>query len=257
MLGRQLVLVTVCLLLLKSPAWAADAESPEYRQLVEQALSEYGGKNYDEASTLFARAHQLYPNARTLRGLGMAAFELRRYPESVSYLESALSSTVRPLDPPLRQETEALLSRARGFVATVTVDAQPAKAELWLDGARVEAFAPQRVSLGEHVFELRQVGYISERRVVRLRGGEVLQLSLSLATDAVARATTSPSGQRSDKARPLYKNPWLWSGIGVAVAGAVTASVLLATRGHDRTNTVAQGTQNTPPGVSLSTLGVR
>lgn len=255
-----LALISALLVCALSPVWAAaQADEPtEYRSLVEQALSEYADKNYEEASSLFARANQLEPSARTLRGMGMAAFELRRYPESILHLEASLASSERQLDPTLRAETEALLERARGFVATVTVDVQPQSAELLVDGNRADAFRPLVLTLGEHVFELRQSGQVRERRVVRLRGGEVLGLRLSAALTVSEREGDRHEDARAphDK-RPLYKNGWLWAGVGAVVAGAVTTSVLLATRREDTTTVAASGTANTPPGVMLGTLGLR
>lgn len=239
--------------LISGSVHAQPAESPAYRELVEQALSEYGGKNYEEAASLFARAHQLYPNARTLRGMGMASFELRRYPESIEQLEGALASQVRPLDEALRGETQALLQRARGFVATVTVDLEPRAAELWLDGSKVESAEPLHLQLGQHVLEARQAGRQSERRVLRVRGGELLQVKLALVADGSVHADDGSHSER----RPLYKNAWLWTGVGAVVAGAVVASVLLASREPDRTRVVAMETPNTPTGVVLTTLGSR
>jgi len=255
-----LALVSALLVCALLPVGAAAeaVESTEYRSLVEQALSEYADKNYEEASSLFARANQLEPNARTLRGMGMAAFELRRYPESITHIEAALASTQHQLDPNLRAETEALLERARGFVATVTVDVQPESAELLVDGNRADAFRPLVLTLGEHVFELRQSGQVRERRVVRLRGGEVLSLRLSAVLAMSERASDPHEDRQAPHGkRPLYKNGWLWAGVGAVVLGSVTTSVLVATRREDTTTVTASGTANTPPGVMLGTLGQR
>jgi tetratricopeptide (TPR) repeat protein len=236
-----------------STAHAQEAESPGYREAIEQALAEYSNKNYEEASSLFGRADKLYPNARTQRGLGMAAFELRLYAESIGHLEAALASRVKPLDAALRSETEALLGRARAFVATVTVEVEPRRAELVLDGNRVEGFTPLTVALGEHVFEARLAGHVTERRVVHLRGGEALPVRMMLA----AERAEPVSQQREDKSPPLYKNAWLWTGVGAVVVGAVAAGVVLATRKDDETRVEPSGTANTPSGVSLSTVGSR
>src|SRR5688572_888187 len=55
------------------------SENPDYKRAVEEALKEYGLGHFEEARSLFRRAHGIYPNARTLRGLGMVEFELRHY----------------------------------------------------------------------------------------------------------------------------------------------------------------------------------
>src|SRR4051794_16670861 len=66
------------------------AEASEYRELIEQALSEFKHKNWPEARVLFRRAHELSPNARTLRGMGVVSYEMRDYVHAVLELSSAL-----------------------------------------------------------------------------------------------------------------------------------------------------------------------
>lgn len=229
------------------------AEPAAYRSTVEEALAEYAAKNYEEASSLFARAHALFPNARTLRGLGMAAFELRRYAESIRHLTAALASEVRPLEDALRADTEALRSRARGFVAQVLLRVDPERAALSLDGERLEnpAPAPLLLPLGEHVIAAEASGYAPARRRLRVRGGELLQLELKLAPLAL-------SSSERERERRAYKSPWLWSAVGVAVVGAAVAAVLLATRGRTETEYVAAAAPNIPVGFEpLRPLGVR
>ncbi len=62
-------------------AHAADYErDPEgYRAAIDAAVQEYELNHFEESREQFARAHALNPNARTLRGLGVADFELRRW----------------------------------------------------------------------------------------------------------------------------------------------------------------------------------
>src|SRR4051812_11159906 len=67
-------------------AVAQDADTPQYRGLLNEAVSEYDARRYEEARALFRRAHELSPNARTLRGIGMASFELREYVEALRAL---------------------------------------------------------------------------------------------------------------------------------------------------------------------------
>lgn len=245
------LLITIWLLRSPPPSAHAQDDEPEgYRALIEQALSEYEAKNYEEAGSLFARAHALAPSARTFRGLGMASFELRRYPESVDQLERALASNIKPLDAALRAETQTLLSRARGFIASVTVELRPAQATLLVDGNEVDD-RRLRLPLGDHEFEARLAGHRAEKRRLRVRGGEVSQLQLVLSPE--------PSeGVAGDDTRGARKRPWLWVGVSAAAAvavGAVVAGVVIATRDRERTELIASGTQNTPEGAFLSLGG--
>jgi hypothetical protein len=213
-------------------------EPPGYRPLISEAVAEYDAGNFAEARSLFDKANTLYTTARALRGLGMVEFELRNYSDSVSFLEKALDSKVQPLEGKLRAETEALLGRARGFIAQLNVAVEPGAATVIVDGTPVQIGAQGRLVLevGDHVLEFSAQGYVPEKRVMKVKGGEqqVLHITLPIerveqpqlqvqadpgapsATSAPAAATRADSGEPG---RPLYKNPWLWTAVGVVVVG--------------------------------------
>ena len=154
------VVILVLLSLSMPLSIVAHAESggkgpPGYSEAISQALRELEATNYPEAREEFQRAHALFPNARTLRGLGLVEFELRNYGESVRRLEEALASTVKPLDDKLRAETDALLARARRYLGEVHVDVEPSVATVIVDGTRVE-LGPENsmlLEVGEHTVE--------------------------------------------------------------------------------------------------------
>jgi hypothetical protein len=259
-------------------------EPPSYRETVREALSEYTAKNFPEARALFAEAHRLFPNARTLRGLGMTAFELRSYRESIGYLHQALDSKVKPLNESLRAETERLLARAERFVGKLNVSITPPEAEIVLDGSPLEPGTPQPLLLevGEHQLEFRAEDYVPESRTLYVKGRESTTWSVVLnkvpvvaapvaaptsaaalqpeqvAAQAEAEPTSGPryfspedTHERPTK-RPVYKSPWLWTGVGAVVVAVVVTSVVIATR--DTTVAAARVGDNTPPGGVFSAL---
>lgn len=249
-----------------------DAGEPAaYRSTVREALSEYHAKNFPEARALFEEAHRLYPNARTLRGLGMTAFELRSYRESVSFLISALKEQVKPLEGNLRSETERLLTRAERFVGKLTIHVTPENAEVTIDGDRVwvSPDTPVVLDVGEHSLEFHAEGYLPESRSLYVKGREnvIWTVALNKAPAPVAVAPPLPApedvaraaepaehgtrgvdfdAQERPTKQPLYKNAWLWSGVGVVVVGAVVTAVVLATRDPELSS--AQIGDNTPAG---------
>jgi tetratricopeptide (TPR) repeat protein len=235
---------------LSSPAEAQAPESnepPAYRATVEQAVEEYDAKHFDEALTLFVRAHEIYPNARTLRGAGMAEFELRHYDESAQNLQAALDSKERPLVGALREQTAALLARARGFLATVTLTFEPTSAQLTVDGLEVPASPRLSLRIGEHVLRASAPGHRGETEILRVRGGEELRIDFKLQPNLMAVAPVEQEPR-------LYKNPWLWTAVGVVVVGAVVTGTLLATRDAGESRLVGRGTGNSVDGFSLSSL---
>jgi tetratricopeptide (TPR) repeat protein len=242
------LLACAALSTLATPASAqhAPALPPGYTELIDEAVAEATRANFIEARALFARAHALYPNARTLRGLGMMSYELRSYAESVSYYEQALTSNERPLDADLRRDAEGQLNRARRFVAELKFALTPPATRVSVDGAPAQLGASGllRLDPGQHTLLFEAAGYRSETRSLNVRGGESLvwTIMLPLAGDSQATqpdepnanaALAAPAAQRDDKPRPLVKNPWLWAGV-VLAAGAIAAGVAVAVTRDDK-----------------------
>lgn len=259
----------------------SDEEPAAYRSTVREALSEYHAKNFPEARALFEEAHRLYPNARTLRGLGMTAFELRSYRESASFLKDALESQVKPLEGNLRIETERLLTRAERFVGKLTLEVTPRDASVLIDGHSVahDPGVPVMLDVGDHNFEFQAEGYLPESRSLYVKGREnetwtVVLNKVPVAAPVAAPAPSVPTPEETARAaddgphgtrfveldarerrhdRPLYKNGWLWAGVAVVVVAAVVAPVVLATR-SDKLSAAQVNTANTPPGGVFSAL---
>jgi len=148
-----------------------------YRQTVAEALAEFDAQNYLESRALFLRAHKLQPNARTLRGLGAVAFELRRYAESASYLDAALTATEKPLTEAMRAETDRLRQRALGFVAQLDLTLAPARMSALVDGELVTSSKGSKhrqlwLDIGSHTLAFEADGYLSEQRSYTVAGGE-------------------------------------------------------------------------------------
>ena len=216
---------------------AAESEPAGYRATVDEALREFAERNFEESRSLFARAHALYPNARTQRGLGFAEFELRNYGECIAQLEAALRSSVKPLEGELRSDTEQLLARARNFVARIFVELTPASGRLAVDGIIVPPGNGNQLVLqvGEHTLEAQALGFQSEKRHLRVVGGVDQTLTIVLLKDEVQQeAQAAPQAQRR-----WYKSPWLWGTLGVLALGAAGTALALTQGGsttHEKPN---------------------
>ncbi len=234
-IARACVLALALLAAPRLVAAQPAAEPAAYRPLVEEAVAEYEASNFEEARSLFTKAIAIYPSARALRGLGMVEFELRNYGDSAADLERALASEAQPLQGELRAEAERLLTRARGFLARVNVSVEPASAIVSVDhrATQLGVDGSLLLELGDHLLEFQAAGYRPAERVLKVRGGEQLSLHILMrpeGSDAAPQDQTRPaidltaSAQQrqadDDPRRPLYKNPWLWTGIGMVVAGA-------------------------------------
>ena len=173
-----------------TPAAPKSAESdtggsPEYRELIEQALVEFRHKNWPEARVLFRRAHDLSPSARTLRGMGVVSYEMRDYVQAVLQLSAALVDTRQPLNEGQRKEASALLARARTFIGSYTLLLEPSDAEVMLDGAQLVRDVEGRVlvAFGEHTLEASAPGHQRNVSKIAVQGGEHGELRIVLYRD--------------------------------------------------------------------------
>lgn len=166
-----LVSATILLSFVVASAWSEetasaqretrrDATESEYSALIESAVLEFEQEHYPEARALFERAHALQPNARTLRGIGKAAFEMRDYPAAWAALRASIASTARPLTPSMRTEAEELIGRCEAFVGRAVLRGEPEGALVTVDGG--EAVRDETGALllapGPHRFEIRVGG---------------------------------------------------------------------------------------------------
>ena len=209
---------------------AAIAEDAEYRRLLEEAVAEYDAGRYAEARALFRRAHERSPNARTLRGIGMAAFEMREYAESLRALDAALAEQRRPLTEEQRAHVQSLIDRANAYVGRFRVTLEPDGSELLVDHALapLDQQGTLVLSLGEHLVEARCPGCETQRRTIEVRGGEEEELRFVLATTGAtasietgaAAPTPLPSASDATEESNTAAIVML-AGAGVLAAGAI------------------------------------
>lgn len=156
--------------------------SQEYRELIEQALSEFKHKNWPEARVLFRRAHDMSPNARTARGVGVVSYEMRDYVQAVLALSAALADNRQALTESQKKEVSSLLARARTFVGSYALVLDPEDAEVRLDGAPLERDSDGRVlvSFGTHTLQASAPGYQTSTSKISVEGGERGELRVVL-----------------------------------------------------------------------------
>ena len=217
-------------------------DPPGYQDHIADAVREFDAGNFEEARSLFLRAHNLFPNARTHRGLGFTEFELRNYGESIRHLQLALTSEVKPLDERLRSDTKRVLHRAQNFVGHLRLNAEPEPTQILIDEVPVEIPEGQAILLrvGDHTIELRTAGYAPERRRLSFKGGEEQTLHVAFsrpvgpqrAAPAPAEPLRGAEQPRRDSRR-WVKSPWLWTAVGLLVVGAAVGTGVAVARRND------------------------
>lgn len=258
-LTKVVWLATLVSAWLLSPSPSIAQPNGNYRELVRKALVAFDAKHWDEARALFQAAHQLEPNARTLRGLGMVAFEMEDFVGAYRLLRQSLGDSRRALDGSLREQTEALLKRTRLLIGRLRVSVTPEEAALKLDGESIQADEDVWLNIGLHVLIAEAQGFEQKKLSLDVRNGDDQQLDIELdpiplvasvgptATErevASQRVTASLNGQPGRAPQEddsIVRKWWFWAGAGGLVVVGVGA-VLLAQSGEPSAKAPTKGT---------------
>jgi hypothetical protein len=235
-------LVLACLLACApsaARAQATDASNTDaYPQLIGQAVDEYNHANWAEARALFAQAHAIQPSARTQRGLGLSAFELRDYVDAIAHLRDALADQRNALSPEQRDEVGEVITRAQRYVGAVHVEIVPNDAELLINGQRADKLEFE-LNVGDYDFAAKAPGYANAALKVNVQGGRANTLRLELVPmkDAAPPAPARSSGVGPAGASAATQSsiqPILgWTAIGLSAASLAVGVALEIERGSD------------------------
>jgi hypothetical protein len=153
---------------------------------------------------------------------------------TVREFEAALASDTKSLEGGLRKTAEELLARARLYVGEVELALEPASATLTVDGMSEAPGSDGIVLLdvGDHLLEFHAPGRLSQRRPLRVRGRQRLELRVTLpaltggeAPAFVAR-NASPTG-------PRRVCTWILGGATLAASAAALGLVFAVEKAKD------------------------
>jgi tetratricopeptide (TPR) repeat protein len=240
------VALIACLAGAPAIAVAQDAADAAYRTAIDDAVQEFSAGRWGEARALFKRAHELSPNARTLRGMGMAAFEMRLYVQAKRELEAALRDPRKPLDGELRAHVQRLILKAGEFVGRVEPAVEPPEAKLLIDGREpvLEPDGGVLLDVGPHVISATLDGYKPSNVRLSVEGGsdQVVRVPLEPLLAAAPAVPAIDPGQppaqppveavaKPEPATPVPADDgnldtFAWIALAGAAASGITAGVL-------------------------------
>ncbi len=207
------------------------AETGAYAALVREAVAEFNAGHWAEARALFARAYEEQPNARTARGLGLSAYELRHYVEAVRALQAALEDSRNALTDAQRVEVRAALDRARRYVGGLRVELVPSDAQLLFRG-NVVAARELTLDVGDYELTARAPGYADARLTVNVEGGQIRDVKMELVALAISSGPVAArAAPRSNAATASTDDPGFtqrvlgFTGLGLGAAGLITGLV--------------------------------
>ncbi|WP_437679324.1 PEGA domain-containing protein [Sorangium sp. So ce131] len=170
-----------------APDSESDALTDKARQLFEEGVKAANASRWSDAHASFLAAWRLKEHYQIASNLGVAELKLGKYREAAEhltwYLREAPETKVEQ-----RRRAEAWLKEALPKVASVTVQVEPAGAEVTVDGALVgkaPLTLPVFLDPGQHEIRARLDGHVPEKRAVTARAGQTETVSLRLVARAV------------------------------------------------------------------------
>ena len=219
------------------------ARADDYQSRIDEGVREFGAGNFVEARALFEQAHVLSPNARTLRALGICAFELKHYVQATEELSAALTDLRNPLTPDLAAAVNETLAKARRFVGELVLELQPSDGRVLIDGV-TRSGRSYALDVGDHLVAASADGHRSRDLTVTIAGMQTnkVELVLSPLEAAAPEALAAPvvPSSSADEGTSLTERWWFWTALGVIVAG-VTVGVVVASTSNSNTNTGTTG----------------
>ena len=236
--GSVRALLGAAALLFAASTSAQPAPSPEASRAANAAFQEgvrhLDAARYAQAAEAFERSLALHETAAGAYDLGLARRALGDPVGAVAAFTLFLTRA-RP-EHPARARAAAAIAALREQIGHVVVTVEGEAAELRVDDApaRLEAGVHERdLAPGAHAFEARWPGLAPVRMEVAIAEGETVNIPMRPPVLLPARdlaAVVLPRQPDPSPARPLYRNPWLWVGVGAgaAVAAAVVTAVVLS-----------------------------
>ena len=199
----------------------------------------YKDGDLDAALAEFNKAYETRADYRVLYNIGQVQAERHDYAASMKAMRRYLKDGGREIDEPRRIAVDQALRDMSKRVASVTVTANEAGAEILVDGVALaltpttEALA---VNAGIREITVRKAGETATARRLTLAGGDSVRLDFVLGAGGVSDRPMGPQGGQPVAAAPRTR-VWIAYGAAAALAAGAVTFGLMARRSQDDLDT--------------------
>jgi len=182
--------------------------------------------------------------------------QLHRPLEALFHFEHFLSEAQRP-SAPQRREVEAAVRRMQQLVGTIAFQVTPDGALVTIDGTdsrRAPVAEPVRVVAGRHQIDILLDGFVSERQVVDVAGGEVERVAVRLSrpgavasAGAGAGSSASSTGQAGAASSSTVASAGTSATVATTAGAGGTASASASSSGGSGAVSASSGASTPTP----------
>jgi hypothetical protein len=240
-----------------APDTDSDAEANRPKQLFDSGVQSFEEGRFADALASFEQAYRLKPHPLVQVNIANCYDKLNQPAEALEHFEAFLASS--PGNSAQRDEVRTAVARLSKLAGRLNLQLTPEQAAGTLDDQAVLHPPNQWVTAGRHRLSFAASGYEPAVRVVDVRAGETVEVSVNLqplppptlATSAAPAAagptavgSSPPSSPAvgasgvSSASRPLPANVWISGGatFGLGVVAVVTGQLALAANREFDTN---------------------
>ena len=193
--------ITICwvfaLSAFSTPAFSGEQTIDSAKQAFQSGVEALKQEDFSKALTAFETSNRLRPKPVVRYNIGLCQHALSKYVEAIETLELLMAESSETLSAERRIEVEQILAVARARVATLRLRTGTEGAEILIDGRLLPEDGEETVvtvNPGDHVVEMRKIGFISFRKEMTVDSGTTLQLEIpALAPVSEADGTTPPA----------------------------------------------------------------
>ncbi len=226
MLALAVPFATVATCTLAASPVSAQEERDRARAEFQRGVDAYGRSDFQTALDAFQEAYRLSPHPSVRVNIANCYEQLHRPLEALFHFEHFLSEAQRP-SAPQRREVEAAVRRMQQLVGTIAFQVTPDGALVTIDGTdsrRAPVSDPVRVVAGRHQIDILLDGFVSERQVVDVAGGEVERVAVRLSRPgAVASAGAGAGSSASSTGQAGAASSSTVASAGTSATAATTA----------------------------------
>lgn len=213
-----------------SAASPAPAAVEEAGKRYDRGLRFYSEGDYRLAVIEFERTYELVPDYRVLYNIGQVRIQLGDYARARKALERYLKEGAGQLKPDREKAVHADLEMLESRTATLLIVASEAGAEVLVDGETVGATPlsdPVLMNAGEHVIELRKLGFRSQQVRRTLAGSDMSEVNVKLEPVPKEAPVAALAPVRPAPAPRSSTAQWVgWTATGGLAIGALVTGVL-------------------------------
>lgn len=209
---------------------AAGGDEEDARVHFDQGLALYEDGQYEQAAIAFARAYEIKPSYRLLFNIGQAEAELKHYTLALDAFTRYLSEAGGDMPPDREKLVRSEIARLEVLVGSIAIDCGAPGAKVKVDNetrGETPLAGPIYVDIGKHEVVVSMGADELLREVVRVGGGQTIELEAACADGGAAKKAGSDKGAPAEVEPPARKGRvWTWVALGVGAAAGITGGAI-------------------------------